>query len=137
MKKIALLAAAAALTGCVTWGQMDDGLRGLIGQPINVAISKIGYPSTEQTIAGRKLYRWGVSRQSVDYMPMVTTTTGYSGVGASYTPNSSTTLGGTYISVDYNCQITLEVDAKEVITGYQYNGNRGGCEPYIKALNKK
>lgn len=136
MRKLIAVTSVLALAGCATWGQMNDGLNGLLGQPINVAISKIGYPATEQTIAGSKLYRWGVSRQSIDYMPTTTTTNGYIGVGSGLTPYSATTMGGTFIPVNYTCQITLAVDAREIITHYEYNGNLGGCEPFIKALKK-
>ncbi|MBG7619367.1 hypothetical protein I5R65_07815 [Herbaspirillum sp. AP02] len=136
MQKFALIITAAALTGCATWGQLDDGLKGLLGQPIDVAINKIGYPNSEQTIAGRKLYRWGSSSQQMAYMPTTTTTNGYAGVGSGFTPYSSTTTGGTFVPLNYTCQITLEVDAKQIIQRYQADGNLGGCEPYIKALKK-
>ncbi len=136
MRKIAPLAAAAVLVGCATWGQMNEGLQGLLGQPIEVAINKIGYPTSEQTLAGRKLYRWGSSSQQMAYLPTTTTTTGSFGAGSGFAPYSATTTGGTFVPVNYNCQITLAVDAKETIIHYEYNGNLGGCERYINALKK-
>lgn len=133
MKKLGIVALCALLGGCATWKQMDQGLSGLQGQSINAAISKIGYPSSEQTIAGRKLYRWGASQQSAVYMP--TSSYSYGTIGTN-TPYSNNTTGGAYVPVNYNCSITLEADSNDVIIGYQYNGNLGGCEPYIKALKK-
>lgn len=137
MKKISVaVLSILTISGCATWGQMNEGLQGLLGQPIDVAVNKIGYPTSEQTIAGRKLYRWGSSSQQVAYMPTTTSTTGSFGVGTGFTPYSATTTGGTFVPVNYNCQITLEVDAKQIIQRYQADGNLGGCEPYIKALKK-
>lgn len=137
MKKIMMAAAVLAMTGCASWGDMKAGLDGLLDRPISAAIDRIGYPSSEQTIAGRKIYRWGASSQSAMYMPSTTTTTGSVGTGLGYRPFSATTTGGTYIPVSYNCEIVMEVDANDIIKRYQYNGNLGGCEPYINALKKK
>jgi len=39
--------------------------------------------------------------------------------------------------LNFQCHITLEVDAKNIIQGGQYDGNLGGCEPYILALRPK
>lgn len=119
------------LSGCATWGQLDEGLDSLINQPISTAIDRIGYPNSDQMIAGRKIYRWGNSQQSAMYVPTSSYT--YGTVGAN-TPYSATTTGGTYVPVNYNCSIALEVDANEIIRRYQYNGNLGGCGSYIKAL---
>lgn len=137
MKKYLVALSVFALAGCATWGQMKTGLDSLLDQPLSVAIDRIGYPTGEQTIAGRKLYRWGSSQQSAMYMPTSTTTTGSVGTGMTYRPFSATTYGGTYVPVNYNCEIILEVDSNDIIKRYQYNGNLGGCGPYIKALKKK
>jgi hypothetical protein len=136
MKRWLLTAFVVAITGCATWGQMKEGLDDLLDRPISTAIDRIGYPSSEQSIAGRKLYRWGSSSQSAMYMPSTTTTTGSIGTGMGYRPFSATTTGGSYIPVSYNCEIVLEVDSNDIIKRYQYNGNLGGCRQYIQALRK-
>lgn len=137
MKRILIVAAASLLAGCATWGQFDDGLRDLKGKPIGYAIDKLGYPKTEQVIAGRKLYRWGGMRSGVAYVPTTTTTAGSIGTGLSRVPVQTTTYGGTYVPTEDGCFITLEVDEKEIVRKWAYEGNLSGCEPYINALKKK
>lgn len=136
MRNIALAIAAAAVAGCATWGQMNDGLNGLLGKPIDAAIRKIGYPASEQAIAGRKLYRWGGSHQSSILVPTTTTTTGTIGLGRQMTPFSATTTGMNFEQYEDGCYITLEVDREDIITRYQYEGNLDGCAPFIRALKK-
>ena len=47
MRKLHFVAAVAALPlpGCVTFGQMDQGLSSLVGQPVDTAVNVLGYPS--------------------------------------------------------------------------------------------
>lgn len=136
MKKAVCLITSLALTGCVTWSQFDDGLNALVGQPINAAIAKIGYPNTEQIIAGQKVYRWGTSSQGLISMPSQTTTIGSVGTGLGYRPYTATTYGSTMVPVSYQCTLTIVADEQEVIRNYGYDGNLGGCERYINALKK-
>lgn len=57
MRSITLLYAAAVLAGCA--GQMiQQGMTGLVGQPLNAAIAKLGVPTEERTIANMKVYIW-------------------------------------------------------------------------------
>lgn len=49
----------------------------------------------------------------------------------------TTTYGGTYVPTEDGCFITLEVDEKEIVRKWAYEGNLSGCEPYINALKKK
>lgn len=137
MKKTISVIAMLGLTGCATWGQLDEGLTALVGKPVTAAIEKIGYPNTEQTIAGRKLYRWGSSSQGVISMPTQTTTTGSVGTGLGYRPYTATTYGNAMVPVSYQCTLTLVVNAQDVIIDYGYDGNLGGCERYINALKTK
>lgn len=137
MKKTISVIAMLGLTGCATWGQLDEGLDSLVGRPLDVAITKLGYPATEQTIAGRKLYRWGNSTQGMAYMPSTTTTSGILGVGARAVPYTATTDGGSYVPVSYACNLTLATNSAGIVISYQYEGNLGGCERYINALKAK
>jgi hypothetical protein len=54
---IAALALALTLAGCV--GDMiKKGMSPLVGQPLDAAIAKLGVPSSESTIADKKVYTW-------------------------------------------------------------------------------
>src|SRR5262245_124316 len=37
---------------------INEQMTGLVGQPLDAAIAKLGLPTTEQTIAGRKVFVW-------------------------------------------------------------------------------
>lgn len=137
MKTAISVVALLSLAGCVSWSQFDDGLNALVGRPISAAFGKIGYPNNEQTIAGRKIYRWGSSSQGMITMPTQTTTTGSVGNGLGYRPFTATTYGSAMIPVSYQCTLALSVNSQEIITGYSYDGELGGCEPYINALKAK
>lgn len=57
MRHIAILALSAALTACA--GQViKDGMTKMVGQPLSVAIAKLGHPTEERVIAGQKVYVW-------------------------------------------------------------------------------
>ncbi len=49
---------------------------------------------------------------------------------------SGMTTQTSYVPVNYNCSITLQVDISNRISGYEYNGNIGGCGGYIRRLNR-
>lgn len=133
---IGAAAVAATLTGCVTFGQMNQGLDALVGQPLDTAVNVLGYPSGERTIAGRHLVQWGRSAQG--FMPVVNTAQTFGTVAANrgWGSYSGTTTSTSYVPVSYNCSITLQVDMTDRVSGYQYNGNIGGCGAYIKRLNR-
>jgi hypothetical protein len=133
---IVATAVAATLTGCVTFGQMDKGLASLVGEPLDTAVNVLGYPSGERTIAGRHLVQWG--RSSQGFMPVVNTAQSFGTVTANggWGTYSGTTTSTSYVPISYNCSITVQVDTADRISGYQYNGNLGGCGAYIKRLNR-
>ncbi|VVD95917.1 hypothetical protein PIN31009_01873 [Pandoraea iniqua] len=57
-------------------------------------------------------------------------------IGNSYGNYSSTTYNTSYIPINLNCTITLELDSLAIVRRGAYNGNLGGCRPYIQSLNK-
>lgn len=138
MRLMFLSVAAAALSGCATWGQMDDGLRGLVGQPIDAAVAKLGYPNGEQNIAGMKLVVWSSSSSGVMMLPQ--TARNYGTVNTSragFANYSSTTTYSAPVPYNYSCEIKVRVDERSIIQGYDYSGNLGGCSRYINALTKR
>ncbi|WP_186426354.1 hypothetical protein [Cupriavidus metallidurans] len=141
MKKIlCVILAALPLGGCATWGQMDQGLNALSGRTLDDAINVFGMPSGEQQIAGRHYVQWG--RSSSGFVPMSTPSQTYGNFNVSngyrnaYGNYSSTTYNTTMVPVNYNCTITLELDRDAIIRRGSYQGNLGGCTPYIKSLNR-
>lgn len=136
-KIVSLLAVAATTAGCATWGQFDEGLNALMNKPLSTAIEKLGYPSGERTIAGRRLVEWGRSQNTAMYMPTTTTTYGTVNTNRGFGTYSGTTTGGTFIPMNYNCTVILEVDQNDIVRRYQYEGNLGGCASYIDALKAR
>lgn len=136
MKQILALLTLLALTGCATWSQMDQGLASLRGKPLDRAIKVLGYPSGEQNIAGKRLIVWARNATQTMYHPQTATTYGNVYSGGVMGTYSQTTTYGTYVPVTYACNITLEVDSSDTIVAYQYQGNIGGCAPYIRSLEK-
>ncbi|XDZ49607.2 hypothetical protein AB8806_17495 (plasmid) [Ralstonia syzygii subsp. celebesensis] len=124
------------IAGCVTWEQFDRGMDVLIGQSVDHAISILGFPSGERTIAGKRYVQWG--RSSADFVPIASPSysTGNFNVGNKVGSYSSTTMNATYIPMSLDCTIVAELDAENRVTRTQYDGNMGGCEPFIIRLNQ-
>lgn len=124
------------LCGCATWGQFEDGLRTLKGRNIDDAINVLGMPSGERTVAGKRYIQWG--RSSSEFMPITSPSTTYGTVSTnkSFGTYSATTYTTSYIPVDYSCSVTMQIDSNDTIVRIEYEGNLGGCEPYINNLNQ-
>lgn len=129
-KNLAIVVAAVALSGCATFGQLEDGLNALVGRHEKEAFSALGYPNSKQEFSGDTVYYWGESRNSAVFMPQTSTTTGYVG----RTPVFGTTTSSQLVPVSYNCTIKLVVGEDKVIKDWEFSGNLAGCEPYIKRV---
>ena len=136
MKKIlGILALCFLLPSCFsTFADLENGLNQHQGLSLNTLVNRIGYPSAQMNIAGKKLYIWE-SSQTVSYsMPTTSSSSGtvYSGTSSGTYSGSSTIWVPT--TANYNCKITVEVDESDNIINNTYSGNIGGCERYAKAL---
>lgn len=132
MKKYrALLIFTCSLSGCATFGQMDDGLNSLIGKDKSIAFQALGYPSQEQNFDSTKVYTWTNSTTGVALYSTPQTTYGTIGTTQFY----GTTTQTNAIPVEYSCKIQIATNAKGIIENYNYDGNMGGCEGYIRRLN--
>lgn len=132
-KNIFITTTLLSLAACASFGDFNKGLNSLIGQPIAVAINKLGYPTTQQNIAGDTVYRWNRTATGITSSPSYT-------IGTVNVGNVGYSTSAQNISLDettYSCALTLGTDSKGVIKNYSYDGNLGGCGPYITALNKK
>lgn len=129
--KFICLATVFALTGCVTFGQMDSGLNSLIGKDKSVAFQVLGYPSQVQEFDEDKVYTWVSSSSGVALYSTPQTTYGTVGTTSFYGTTTQTNV----IPVEYSCKIQMATGGNGVIKSYTYDGNMGGCETYIHRLN--
>lgn len=138
MRKILgiVVSAVLPLAGCVTWEQFDRGMDTLIGQPVDHAISILGFPSGERIVAGKRYVQWG--RSSAGFVPFTSPsyTAGSFNVGNKVGNYSSTTMNTTYMPMSFDCTIVAELDSENRVKRTQYDGNMGGCEPFIIRLNQ-
>jgi len=85
---------------------MTKGLSPLVGMPASVAFDKLGFPTDERMIAGRKVYIWSKSQ----------------------IVSSGGDVG------EFKCTVRIFVDASETITSSDWSGNLGGCASYMRRL---
>lgn len=131
MKSLWKSLAVVFLAGCATFGQMEDGLRSLMGKPDSEAFSVLGYPSAKQEFGNDTVYSWYVSQSGSLFIPQTSITTGY--VGRS--PVYGTTTYTQAVPFNYNCQIKIVADKSGIMRSWEYTGNIGGCTQYINRLS--
>jgi hypothetical protein len=122
-------AAALGLGGCVT-EQLNQGLGFMVGQPIDYAVQRLGYPQGQSEMLGDTIYVWGTSRTAVMPMTSTATTTGFVGT----TPIMGSQTSTTYVPMNFNCTIQLAVGPDHIIKHWHWEGNLGGCARYAQAL---
>ena len=134
-KSIFALLSIILVTACAS-KRLNEGLPHLVGYPISHAISFLGYPQSQQEIAGKKVYTWSNKRQ-------VTTSR------TVRTPISGTTYGmggGTYYhgyatsevpqTINYECTIRLIANQKDIVQKWDWSGNELGCRQYSTAAQR-
>lgn len=139
MKKawMAAVAMALPLTGCVaTYGQFNEGLDSLVGQPLTVAIDAFGMPKGEKKIAGKRYVQWGRTEAGTIALENETKTyaTYHSPMGGGHVVQKDKTT--TVAPVTYTCSLILRVSSTSVIENYEYDGDYRGCDDYIYRLNR-
>lgn len=133
MKKFIVLSfVASLLSGCATFGQMEEGLNALMGHKDETAFNVLGYPSGKQEFGSDILYIWGRNASGNLALPQTTTT--YGNVGT--TPFYGTSTSIQNVPYSYNCTIKLMANYQGILSHWEYDGNLGGCTPYIQRLNK-
>lgn len=123
------------LSACAA-DQMSSGFERMRGQPLSVAIDRLGVPSSERTIAGRHIYTWTTSQLVSTYQPTTSVTTGNFPNGSGKSRYSGATLGGTTVQVNAACKIDAEVDGQELIRHMSYDGVIGACSKYVQAMSR-
>jgi hypothetical protein len=99
------------------FGTMDRVMSSWQGASLDEAIMQWGPPQQEQTIAGRKYYRWFYTKSAP--MPMNTYGTANQ-FGNTTFVQMQTTGGGMMVG---SCTRTLSVDDKNIIVGTHWEGN--------------
>ena len=134
------LAACIILGACTTFEDIDAGLTGLHGQPMNSLMSVIGFPDSQVDVAGTRMLVWSSSQNVTTSTPV--TTTSYSNASVygygGYAYGSGTTTSTTMVptTVNYNCTIKVMIDRNNRILNHDFEGNIGGCERYAAAIRK-
>jgi hypothetical protein len=77
------------LSGCATFGQMEEGLNALMGNKIETAFDVLGYPSGKQEYGSDTLYIWGRNVSGGLVLPYTATTSGYVGSTSYYGTTTS------------------------------------------------
>lgn len=131
MRKIAVISAV-LLSGCATFGQMDDGLEALKGKNKDEAFEALGYPDREQTFDDTKVYTWQNTTNDTAILSSPRLTTGTVG----NTSFNASTMQTDYVPVTYSCKIQISTSSVGIIKNYSYEGSMGGCESYIHRLNR-
>lgn len=123
-------------TSFTTDAVLARGLSELYGEHIDRLVAVMGYPSSETSVAGRRLHIWKRVEHVADSVPE-TRCTEYS----AYT----SVKGGVKRSVPkrtecltirhermraYHCAVTVEVDDEYRVVGHQIEGDGKGCEAY-------
>lgn len=120
------------LSACATFGQMEKGLDALMGKSEQTSFSVLGYPSSKQEFGGDVVYTWFLNQSGTVFVPQTSTTTGYVG----RTPIYGTTTYTQAMPVNYSCVIKIIARTDGTLKTWEYNGNIGGCTPYINRLNE-
>ena len=127
MKHLILLAIVAS-TGCysmTSFAVLDQALPTFEGRPVSDVVRYLGYPTSERTTMGKKIYVWSTAFTSVT--PSTTTTTGTI-AGA---PVAVTSTG--VRSSNLACEVRA-ITSNEVVEGFEYEGNNGACAQIARAL---
>lgn len=135
MKGMFLLFSLLLLSACVT-DQLDNGFARLRGQPLSVAIDRLGVPTSERTLAGRHVYTWTTSQMVSTYQPSSTVSTVKVPTGTGKSTYSGTSIGGTTVQTNATCKIDIEVDSREIIRNASYDGEVRACGIYAQALSR-
>lgn len=127
-RSLLVLAAALSLTGCysmTSFAKLDRALPTFQGRPVADVVNYLGYPSSERTTMGKKIYVWSTAFTQV--LPSTTSTTGTVG-GTPVTVNSTGMR-----SYDLACEIRV-ITVNDIVESFEYEGNNGACARYSRAL---
>jgi hypothetical protein len=127
--RLAIIAASLALSACATPAQqaLDSSLGGMVGQPVEVAIARLGEPIGSAPMGTDTVYGWGRAFTSTEAMsPTPDIAAGAQAQGGIFPPPRRT--------VQNDCVIRVVVGADGLIRDWDYQGNDRGCRSYADRL---
>ena len=107
-------------------------MQAFIGQPASYVVEKLGVPDAEDEVAGRKFYVWETESSGSFLVPMPST-------GIVHDGNRASNLAFFVHELhDYHhvCKFRLFVDMQDLITGYDLEGDGGGCGAFANQLRR-
>lgn len=128
--KLIVAMMALGLSGCMA-SRMNAGLNSLLGQPVEAAVDRLGYPDGQREMLGDTLYVWSSSHQA--YLPTAQVSTTNGMVGGTPFYGTSTSYG--MMGAQAYCSIQIAVSDGR-ISHYQWSGNPLGCDSYASLLRR-
>lgn len=122
-----------ALVGCASasFDQFNSDLSAMRGRTEQDLFAALGMPDGKMDMNdGSTIYVWG-RQQTSTYMTTVPQTSTAFINGQMVTMTTNTPQMNT---ANYQCTVKVSVNNGTVM-GYDYDGNLGGCQPYIDRLN--
>jgi hypothetical protein len=123
------LLVALLVAGCSSTVVLDRELPKLVGQPVDVAVQKLGMPTSEQTIMGRKVYVWSNTEQDVSLAPAFGMTT----MGG---PRTAQTTALVPVATSGTCIVRLAVDDRGIIRSAEHQGDSDACYRWSNRLKR-
>jgi hypothetical protein len=127
-----IVAASLALAACATYSQpplalLDSNLDAMVGQPVAVAVARLGEPIAAAPVGTDTVYGWGRAFTSTELLHAS---------GAGIAP--ADVQGGVFPpprgTVQNDCVIRMTVGADGLIRDWDYRGNDRGCRAYAERL---
>lgn len=140
LKHSIAIAFALLLTGCAvqtfpTMGVLREGLSSMVGAPVESLVQQIGYPDSDVTVGGRKVYTWD-HRKAFTYLEPETICRDE----IVFHPRGRREVRRVCEThqvektVLHHCTIKVEADEAENIIGFSFDGNADGCERFAVAF---
>lgn len=134
------IAFALLLTGCAvqtfpTMGVLREGLSSMVGAPVEILVEQIGYPDSDVSVGGRKVYTWD-HRKAFTYLAPETICRDE----IVFHPRGRREVRRVCEThqvektVLHHCTIKVEADEAENIIGFSFDGNADGCERFAAAF---
>ena len=132
-KLIALIALPILLAGCLSpQDTLDNKSSRYVGQTSKFLFDRMGLPNFKGEVAGQKFYSWVYQNSDSITLPQYNTAT----LGGDNGADPEPTRFRTYSTINYNyqCVIKAFVNANDIVSEFDMDGNIGGCIPLVKRL---
>lgn len=131
---IAALFMILAASACVSFAEMEEELEEFKGRHINVAVAKLGAPTSERVIPGKKMYAWVRRETRHKSSEKTVKPTEFFGWRETNVPKRTTIVSK---NVTYTCRINLYVDTSDIVVSYSVDGDLQTCQVYANRLEGK